>query len=260
MIENRQSQIISGLCALALGLILTLSTGSSPVLKTMGFLAWVLEIPEKPALTLRIVYERSLCWIRERREILSRLDKLEDENDTLFLALHMKDALLLRESVINSSVNSIVDLRLPLSWWDQLRINKGGLDGVSPGDPVLQDGFFVGKISSVSSSRSWVSLITSMGEMIPVVVRETRDVGVVVGDGHGGLWLKYVPDDGQISEGMTLDTALIGESIPPGIPVGTISAETREGDQGVLEYGVLSGGALSRIYGVRVFRQAGDAK
>lgn len=258
MIESRQSQIISGLCALALGLILTFSTGNSVTLKIMGFLAQGLEMPERPALALRLVYERSLCWVRERKDDLARLEMLEDENDTLFLALHMKDALLLREQVINSSVNCMVDLRLPLSWWDQLRIDKGGLDGVSPGDPVLQDGFFVGRILSVSDSRSWVSLITSAGEMTPVVVRETRDVGVVIGDGSGGLWLKYVPDDGQIKEGMTLDTALIGESIPPGIPVGTLSSKTREHDHGVLEYEVLSGGALSRIYGLKVFRQAGD--
>lgn len=258
--ENRQPQIISGLCAIALGLILTLSTGSDPAMKVMGWVGRALELFEKPGLSIREGYIGAQGWVREREDVLARLDRLEKENDSLFLALHMKEALELRESLLSSSIESMVDLRLPLSWWERVRINKGGIDGVSPGDPVLQDGFLIGRISSVETSRSWVSLISSPGEMIPVVVRETRDVGVIVGDGAGGLWLRYVPDGSHIKEGMALDTALIGESIPAGIPVGSLHGTTRESDHGIVEYRVLSGGSLSRIYGVRVFRQGSDEK
>ncbi len=256
--ENRQPQIISGLCAVALGLLLTLSTGSAPVVKVMGWLGAGLELVEKPAVSLRELYLESRGWVREREDILSRLDMLERENDSLFLALHMKEAIDLRESILSSSIDSMADLRLPLSWWDTIRIDRGGIDGVSPGDPVLQDGFLIGRISSVETSRSWVSLISSSSEMIPVVIRETRDVGVVVGDGLGGLWLRYISDGSQIKEGMMLDTALIGESIPAGIPVGSLLGETQNDDSGILEYKVLPGGALSRIYGVRIFRRGSD--
>ncbi len=256
--ENRQPQIISGLCAFALGLLLTLSTGSAAVSKVMGWLGTGLDLVEKPAVSLRELYLEARGWVREREELLSRLDMLESENDSLFLALHMKEAIDLRESIMSSCIDSMADLRLPLSWWDAIRIDRGGIDGVSPGDPVLQDGFLIGRISSVETSRSWVTLISSSSEMIPVVIRETRDVGVVVGDGLGGLWLRYVSDGSQIKEGMMLDTALIGESIPAGIPVGSLLGETQNDDSGILEYKVLPGGALSRIYGVRIFRRGSD--
>ncbi|SMG24433.1 rod shape-determining protein MreC [Dethiosulfovibrio salsuginis] len=256
--ENRQPQIISGLCAVALGLLLTLSTGSETIVKLMGQIGGILEFIERPGIFIRETYIGAQGWIKERDHVLAHLEKLERENDGLFLALHMKEALDVRESVLSSTKDSMVDLRLPLSWWDRLRINKGGIDGVSPGDPVLQDGFLIGRVASVETSRSWVSLISSTGEMIPVVIRETRDVGVITGDGTGSLWLRYIPDGSQIKEGMTLDTALIGESIPAGIPVGSLSGVTRESDHGITEYKVIPGGSLSRIYGVRVFRRESD--
>lgn len=257
--ENRQPQIISGLCAVALGLILTLSTGSDPVFKLMGWVGGGLEFCEKPAISIREAYLNAQGWIKEREDVLTRLSRLEIENDSLFLALHMKEAIDLRNLILSSSSDSMVDLRLPLSWWDKVRIDKGGIDGVSPGDPVLQDGFLIGRISSVETSRSWASLISSSNEMFPVVIRETRDVGVITGDGAGGLWLRYISDGSHIKEGMTLDTALIGESVPAGIPVGTLLGETRNDDNGILEHKVLPGGSLSRIYGVKVFRQGSDS-
>ncbi|PIE54181.1 MAG: rod shape-determining protein MreC [Dethiosulfovibrio peptidovorans] len=255
MADIRQRRIISGLCAVALGLILTLSTGSEPVLKVMSLWAQWLELMERPAVMIRHGYRSGQMWFQERRTLMEELAGLKRENDSLFLALHMKDALILRKTLMGALADARVDLRLSRSWWNEFRIDQGGLDGLSPGDPVLQEGFLIGRISRVDDHRSWVSLLTSTSEMVPVIVRETRDVGVVVGDGQGGLWLCYIPDNSDIQPGMALDTALISEFLPPGIPVGLVADGDRESDLGTKEYQVISGGSLSRIYGVRVFRK-----
>ncbi|MEA3284495.1 MAG: rod shape-determining protein MreC [Synergistota bacterium] len=255
MTENRQGYVISGLCAVALGLVLTLGTGSPFTEKAMGFWTDCLVWLEQPATHLRGLYWTGRKWVLERRFLIDKMSKMEEENDALFLSLHLKDALDLRDSLLKSTVNAMVDLRLPLSWWEEIRINQGGMDGISPGDPVLQKGFFIGRVNRVDGNKSWITLLASTEEMIPVVIRETRDVGVVVGDGMGGIWLCYIPLDSEIKAGMNLDTALISEIIPPGIPVGTVTDDIRENEQGYREYRISSGADLSRLYDVKVFRR-----
>ena len=185
------------------------------------------------------------------------LSKLEKENDDLFIALHLNDALSAKLKVDQSSSQARVDLRFPLLWWKKVRLDKGILDGIKMGDSVLQGRFMIGRISKITEERSWADLITSSSLLIPVVVRQTRDIGVLVGDNHGGIWLRYIPSSSFISEGMDLDTALVGENIPPGVPVGKVSRETRTGDQGEIEYRVVHCGDMSKLYGVTVLDISG---
>jgi len=150
-----------------------------------------------------------------------------------------------------------VTLREPNSWWSEFRINKGLNDGIIMGLPVFQDGFLVGRVSTVSSYSSWVELLTSDVLMIPVVVEETRELGVVVGDGRGSIFLTYIPDGRGIEEGMRVSTAMVGEHLPPGVPIGVIQEDVSTPGAGYSTYRIAPGASLGTLFSVSVLEHTG---
>ena len=88
--------------------------------------------------------------------------------------------------------------------------------------------------------------------MIPVVVEETRELGVVVGDGNGSVLLTYIPEGRGIESGMKVSTALVGELLPPGFPVGVIREEVTTPGSGYSTYKIVPGASLGTLYSVSI--------
>lgn len=213
----------------------------------------ILEYPEYPAVALERSARDISFWFADKGALKERLDFLEDENTRLKLAWTVGAAGRLKEEIDRYYGYARVTLREPLSWWSEVRINKGTADGVAAGTPILHNGALVGRVTSSERDYSWVELVTSSSLMIPVVIEETRDLGVVAGDGEGGLWLLYVPESRPLSEGMTVSTAMVSEALPPGIPLGRISLETRRAGGAYLEWRVVPGANLSQLYALEIF-------
>jgi rod shape-determining protein MreC len=129
-------------------------------------------------------------------------------------------------------------------------LNVGSDKGLKQGDPIFQNGFLIGRIVSVEDRFAWAELVTSSSMMIPVVVEETRDLGVVMGDGEGRVWLHYVPERMGVEVGMTLSTALVSDQLPPGLRIGYISGEILVMPNGHNAWRVNLGADLSRLYAV----------
>ncbi|MBQ7068938.1 MAG: rod shape-determining protein MreC, partial [Synergistaceae bacterium] len=76
------------------------------------------------------------------------------------------------------------------------------------------------------------------------------ELGVVVGDGSGTVLLRYIPAGRGGRNGMKVSTAMIGEELPPGLPIGKISNEMTTGSDGYATYKIELGADLSRFYTV----------
>ncbi|NLB82857.1 MAG: rod shape-determining protein MreC [Synergistaceae bacterium] len=215
-------------------------------------LGTILSVPEYPAVVLEKTARETAFWLQDRRGLQSRLETLEEENVRLKVAWSVGSALHLQQELDRLPGYARVTLREPFSWWSEVRINKGLRDGIRSGDPVLQHGFLAGRITSAEAGFAWVELITSSSLMVPVVIEETRDLGVVAGDGEGGLWLLYVPEGRSLTEGMTVSTAMVSEALPPGIKIGSLSPETRRDSNSYLAWRVLPGSTLSHLYALEV--------
>jgi len=229
-----------------------------PVFRSLSdVVGLVLSVPEYPMVLLREVAWDVHTWSRGQVELARQLEALKNEN----ARLRIVNSVLVAEQImaeLNSRMeNARVTLREPNSWWNEFRINKGFNDGVILGLPVFQDGFLVGRVSSVSTYSSWVELLTSDALMIPVVVEETRELGVVVGDGRGSIFLTYIPDGRGIEEGMKISTALIGELLPPGVPIGVIQEEVSTPGAGYSTYRIAPGASLGTLHAVSVLMRSG---
>jgi rod shape-determining protein MreC len=248
---------VNGLVALTVGLFLL---GASP---TMTFLRSlvdavgnVLSVPEYPAVLLREFARDVYRWSRDKSDLARQLEFLKDENSKLRIVNSVLMAEQVKAELDARMKDATVTLREPNSWWNEFRIDKGFNDGIIMGLPVFQNGFLVGRVSSVSTYSSWVELLTSSALMIPVVVEETRELGVVVGDGNGSVLLTYIPEGRGIEKGMKVSTALVGELLPPGIPIGVITEEVTASGNGYSTYKITSGASLGALYTVSILQHS----
>jgi rod shape-determining protein MreC len=84
--------------------------------------------------------------------------------------------------------------------------------------------------------------------MVPVVVDETRDMGVMEGGEGGSIRLLYIPEEKELKDGMSISTALVSDLLPPGLPVGVISTKGSRSEGGFRVYRILPGADFSSMY------------
>ncbi|MCL2146408.1 MAG: rod shape-determining protein MreC [Synergistaceae bacterium] len=242
---------VNGVVALSISLILL---GVAPSLQLrwniINFVGSVLYVPEYPAFILRHAALDFSDWYSNKNELVTKIDNLTKEN----VRLLMLNAEIMNQKILidtNSNLNSAkVILRAPAAWWNEIRINAGRKDGIVAGDAVFKDGYLVGRISFVEDNSAWVELITSSSLMLPAVVEETRDIGVIGGDGEGDVWLQFIPENRGIEQGMNVSTALVGDKLPSGLRIGSISGESSISPNGFSSIRINIGADLSRLYSV----------
>jgi rod shape-determining protein MreC len=80
-----------------------------------------------------------------------------------------------------------------------------------------------------------------------------------MGDGDGAVLLTYIPEGRGIEKGMKVSTALIGELLPSGIPIGAIADEGElSPGNGYMTYKIAPGTSTSGLYTVSVLKHAED--
>ena len=159
--------------------------------------------------------EQQLFTLRSR---LLKLDQLEHENQRLRELLgspvHKESRKMVAELL---SVDSD-----PFS--HQVLINKGALDGVYNGQPVINDQGVVGQVLHVGSTTSRVLLITDSSHGIPVRVLRNDLRAIASGSGElDKLELRNLPRNTDVQVGDLLHTSGLGGRFPEGYPVATVT-------------------------------------
>lgn len=111
----------------------------------------------------------------------------------------------------------------------QLVINKGTLNGVFEGQPVLDSRGIVGQVMSVGTTTSRVLLISDQSHTIPL--RAERSDIRVLAQGVGDLQrleLSFIPHSTELAEEDILVSSGLGGTFPEGYPVATIERIVRD--------------------------------
>lgn len=240
MLKGVTSAWLHGLAATFIGLLfLAVSFGSPVADRAVELTAVILEYPERPAFWTRRLASESVAWIGGVRKLRERVTSLELENARLRATLLERPERTI--SPASDLVQAWIDTRPPALWWNEVRIDRGSSDGIREGMPALREGFLAGRVSRVFPGHSWVDLLTSTRLLVPVVVEETRDLGVLTGDGRGGIRLLYIPEEKELRPGMRISTALVSDILPAGLPVGEVSDSVPAIEDGFRVYPVLPG-------------------
>ncbi|MGF1692769.1 rod shape-determining protein MreC [Photobacterium kagoshimensis] len=106
----------------------------------------------------------------------------------------------------------------------QVMIDKGRIDGVYEGQPVINDKGIVGQVSYVGAHNSRVLLLIDPTHGIPVQV--VRNDIRVIASGSGQIdqiQLEHVPSSTDIEVGDLLVTSGLGGRYPEGYPVANVT-------------------------------------
>lgn len=186
-------------------------------------------------------------WFSDTVNAKSRADRLQKQVNSLTAKLdyyeqqatltgQLEAQIKLDQSdSINSyqPVSAEVIARDPSLWWQTVTIDVGSDNGVAPNDPVTGDGALVGKVTTVDSTVSIVTLITDhtfgvVAEVLPGGYQGILEPAVGNPD---GLLLQDLPSHAPIQQGDQVTTAgftdpsnpILTSLYPAALPIGTVS-------------------------------------
>lgn len=146
------------------------------------------------------------------------LTQLQNENKQLRELMHSQ-----RNFTSKRMIAEVMSLRSD-PFTHQLLIDKGAINGVYLGQPVINEQGVVGQVSQVGSTTSRVLLIVDVSHGIPVRVQRNGIVAIVHGSGAWNkLNLPFVQSNADLKEGDILVTSGLGGRFPAGYPVAKIS-------------------------------------
>jgi len=165
----------------------------------------------------------------------SQADLLLQENERLRKLLDLRERL----DTPAQAAQILYDTPDPYS--RRVVVDRGQVDGVELGSPVMDESGILGQITRVQPYLSEVTLLVDRDQAIPVLNIRTGARGVAYGDpvaNHGGgMELRFMSANADVQEGDLLTTSGMDGVYPPGLPVARVLRVERRADS-----------AFARIY------------
>lgn len=159
------------------------------------------------------------------RQKLHELETLRAENEKLRKLMTVTQVVQVQASVL---VEVISDTRDPFT--KKVVLNKGLIQGVKEGMPVIDELGLVGQVTRVFPSRSEVSLITDKDQIVPVEnLRNGLRSVAFGGNESGALELRFVAPNSDVEPNDVLVTSGLDGVYPRGIPVARVQTVDRNG-------------------------------
>jgi len=172
---------------------------------------------------------------------LQRFTVLQEENRRLRALL--ESSIELHERVL---VAELVEVELQ-PFRQQILINKGQMQGVYDGQPVVDSGGIMGQVIHVGAFSSTVLLITDPTHSIPVQINRNGLRSIAVGTGQNNvLLLEHIPANADVQEGDLIVSSGLGRRFPRGYPVGTVSSVSHAPGEPFSNVNILPGAKLGQ--------------
>ena len=156
-----------------------------------------------------------------------QVEQLMQENSRLRKILGLREQL--ATSVMAAEV--LYDAADPYT--RKIIIDKGLLQGVALGSPVLDESGVLGQVTRVHPLVSEVTLVIDRDLAIPVLNVRTGARSVAYGDvtqSGSGLELRFMGSNSDVQQGDLLTTSGVDGVYPPGLPVAKISKIERRAE------------------------------
>ncbi len=153
---------------------------------------------------------------------LQRLAHLEAENERLRKLLTVRE----REKATGQIAQILYTARDPFS--RKVIVDKGEQEGITRGQPAIDDAGVVGQVTRIFPFSAEVTLITDKDQAVPVQIVRNGLRSVVFGLGNGQLELRYMPANADVQVGDLLVTSGLDSVYLAGFPVAKVIAIERE--------------------------------
>lgn len=161
------------------------------------------------------------------RAQLQKLAALEAENDRIRALL--SSARSLDEEVLIAEILSVS----PDPYRHYVNLDKGRVDGVFPGQALVDANGIMGQVTSVNAMGSTAIMITDPNHGIPVEFNRTGLRTIAQGTGKSErLLLPFLPANADVKVGDLLVSSGLGGHYPAGYPVARVAKITHQrGDE-----------------------------
>jgi rod shape-determining protein MreC len=173
----------------------------------------------------------------------NQMEQLALENDRL------RKLLALRERLETTGIAAQVLYDAADPYTRKVVIDRGILDKVQLGSPVLDELGVLGQVTRVYPTLSEVTLLTDRDHAVPVLNTRTGARGVAFGDTSthaDAMELRFMAANADVVAGDLLTTSGVDGVYPPGLPVAKVEKVERRADA-----------AFARIYCVPLAMVAG---
>ena len=230
---------------LALGLMFAdqRSDAVTPVRTAVAIVAmpvqWVAGIPQQLAefgkyfAARQTLLSENEALKEERLHLQARLQKLDGlaaENSRI-RALLLSSKQLHEQVLIGEILSASMD-----PYRHYVTLNKGSIDGIYEGQPLIDAHGIMGQVTEVTSLTSNAILLTDPNHGVPVEINRTGLQTVAHGAGESrGLRLPFLPSNTDITVGDLLVSSGLGGRYPAGYPVGVVYDVRHEPGEHFLE-------------------------
>jgi len=161
-------------------------------------------------------FQKEVIIKSTEQESLIKLNLLEKDN------IRLRELLNLQDSSDIDTISAAVISRKTGSWWRQLILNKGSIDGVEIGSPVIGPGGLLGRVNNTSLFTSSVRLLTSPESKVGVWVDRIQINGLLIGAGYDYPNIILYSKDADIKVGDLVSSSPASTLLPPNIPIGIV--------------------------------------
>ncbi len=191
-------------------------------------LQWLVNLPGstsqwfREALSTRRDLQEQNASLRTQRLVLStqlqKLESLEAENMRLRALLDSSFQVGKRPMLIAELLSVDMD-----PYRHQVEINKGSLEHLYEGQPLLDSQGIMGQLIHVGPFSATAMLITDPSHAIPVQINRTGLRTIALGTGSiDRLDLPHIPTNADVRVGDLLVSSGLGGRFPPGYPVAEV--------------------------------------
>lgn len=157
---------------------------------------------------------------------VAQVERLQAEND------HLRALLGLRAGLAVRSVPAQIVYEAADPYSRKVVIDRGAVQGVAAGSPVIAEGGVVGQVTRVYPLTATVTLLADKDAAIPVLNARTQQRGAAFGGSDGAMELRYLAGNADVKVGDLLVTGGVDGVYPPALPVARITRVDRRADAG----------------------------
>lgn len=170
--------------------------------------------------------------LRQSVKILN--DRLLESREALLANERLQKLLDLKSSLHVPVVAASVIGEDGAPWFKTITINRGEVDGLQEGMPVVVAEGVVGQVVKVAAGSSRILLLTDNASSMAGMIQRSRARGVVKGKGGGRCSLEFTLREEDVKVGDTIVTSGVGGVFPKGLAVGEV-AMVKKGEYGIFQ-------------------------
>jgi len=160
--------------------------------------------------------------VDELQQEVDEIQELQLENEQLKKMIAYQESRPDLELMVVDVIGANPDI-----WEQTIQIGAGYSSGLQEYMAILsEDGSLVGRIILCTSDASLVQLITDDKSSVGAMLQKNAEMGVVKGEGGGGVRLELLNQDAEVETGQLVVTSGLGGTCPSGIPIGSITEIT----------------------------------